>query len=135
MNRQTRRSPHGFQRQSLATLHSLQRAAYRKGLAAEGFQLCAEAKIDLGIFGTAQPHVRETAEVIRPRILAAASNGSREIVMRAAIVAGEVGMHASTIQVFKQPVLCAADRGEQRGHEGRTRQTEIPRHANDTPHE
>jgi len=133
VNRQLGATSLSLEGQAFGALHALERAGDRIRLAAEHFQLGARLVVVGGIFRAAQAGIRQAAEVIAPRVAAAARDGGREQLVSAAIVAGEIGVDALPVQVIEQRVLREADRPAQGQQHGGTRQCEFPEHDNDTP--
>jgi hypothetical protein len=109
VNRQFGDPPTPFEGDAVGSLHAFQRAGHRVRLAAEHFQLGARLVIVGGFFRSAQTRVGQAAEVIAPRIAAAAGDGGGQQLVGAAVVAGEVGMYAPPIQLIQQRVLAEAN--------------------------
>jgi hypothetical protein len=97
--------PVRFESDALRSLHALQRAGDGEGLAAQHFQLGARAEIVRRFFRPAEAGVRQAAEVIAARVAAAAGNRGGQQLVRPAVIAGKVGMHAASVQLIEQRVL------------------------------
>ena len=128
MNRQLRHAALRLQGEAIRPLHALQRAGHRERLAAENFQLGADPEIVGGFFRPPEPRIGQAAEIVAPRIAAAAGDRGGEQLVSATIVAGEVGVDAPPIQFIQQGVLRDADRPAEGQHRSGTRQCEFPEH-------
>jgi hypothetical protein len=77
VDRQPRQPALGFEGHAIGALNPLERATDRVRLRAEDLELRPLLEVELRVLRPSHPHVHQAAEVIRPRVAAAALDRRR----------------------------------------------------------